>query len=244
MKAAARAARTFSPVARGRPMTPEPDPRRTPHKKAPAAKTPPMRKVGGVHTTTITHAPPGGTQPHPHAVPPAPTVEAPKDAPVALARRTLLEALFKALGQPGSLLDHPHGQSFTVRLDVGEGAVHTHRTLMVSLPKGGSVPHTADISVELEDGRAVYVDILDSNARLQDLKAHAFDAGLLKKQHKKPFAVLVLVRLPHPLHSQDLVEALAHEYDYVFGIDENNVVLETKFAACQSELLKRLGVGG
>jgi len=225
-------------------MSPDPDPRRTQAKKTPPSK-PVISKTGGVTTTTITHthAPaPAPAQPHPHAVPPAPSVEAPKDAPVAVARRTLLDALLKAIGQPGSLLQHPHGQSFTLRLDLGDGAAHTHRTFMVSLPKGGSVPHTADLSIELEDGRSVYVDILDSNARLQDMKAHAFDAGLLKRQARKPTAILVFVRLPHPLHSQDLVEALAHDYDYVFGIDEANVVLENKFAACLSEVLKRLGV--
>lgn len=223
-------------------MSAQADPRRS--------SPPPVRKTGG-NKVTIVHQPaksaaaPEKTlpaaQPHPHAVPPAAGATAPKEAPTSLARSTLFDALMKDVGQPGSVLQHPHGQSFTVRADLGEGAVHTRRTLMVPLPKGGSVPHTADIALELESGDAVYVDILDSNARLQDLKAHAFDAMLLKQNARGGhFAVLVLVRLPHPLHSQDLVEAIAHGYDYVFGVDETNVALANKFAACKSEILKRI----
>lgn len=222
-------------------MAPDPLRRAAPSKKP---STPP-----GFKATLSQHKPAAkptaaAAQPHPHAVPPAPSVAGPKEAPVAVARATLLEALYKEVGQPGSLLQHPHGQSFVLRPDVREGAVHTHRTLMVPLPKNGSVPHTADVAVELEDGAAVFVDVLDSNARLEDLKADAFDATLLKTKSRAPhFSVLVYVRLPHPVHSQDLVEAVAHSYDYVFGIDETNVSLAVKFAACTSEIVRRIRSG-
>jgi hypothetical protein len=157
-----------------------------------------------------------------------------------IARTTLLQSLFKDFGEAGTLLDHPHGQSFTLRGEVAEGAVHSNKALRVPLPNGGSVSHTADILVELDGGHTRYVDMLDAASKLNDAKAGAFDAQQLKTAAQKPFAALVFVRGLHANLAQETVEAVAHSYDYVFGVNETDVSLGAKFAAFRSELNRRI----
>lgn len=165
---------------------------------------------------------------------------APIDTALVMARATLLQSLFKDFGEEGTLLDHPHGQSFTLRSDVAEGAVHSNKTIRVPLPNGGSVSHTADIVVELDGDHTLYVDMLDSASKLSDAKAGAFDALQLKTAARKPFAALVFVRGIHANLAQETVEAVAHSYDYVFGVNEADVSLGAKFAAFRSELNRRI----
>lgn len=174
------------------------------------------------------------------AHPPVPS----PDSIVAAARTTLLETLFKEVGENGSLLDHPLGQTFNIRSDAGEGAVHTNKNLMVPLGEGRSVSHPADLLIELEHGGTLFVDIVDAHGRLDDLKAKGFDAIHLKSALKKPFGILIFVRAKTGGVLQEQAEAIAHGYAYVFGIDEENVVLPPKFAACKSEILKWLSSHG
>jgi hypothetical protein len=152
-------------------------------------------------------------------LPPVAAQAAAREHPALVARATLLDA------------------------DRAEGSAHAPHGLRVPLPHGGSVPHQADLAVHLEDGRLVYVDILDTASRLQDFKAAAFDAQHLKAGPKKVFAALVLVRLDHATITQDLVESLAHSFDWVFGVDAANVSLGAKFAALRADLARKITGG-
>lgn len=168
----------------------------------------------------------------------------PEDDVRAVARMTLLDALFKNLGQPGSLLEHPKGRSFNLSPEVGEGIVHSQYQVMAPMPTGGTVAHNADIVAELENGSFLYVDILDAHAKPGELKAAAFDAIHLKNRPKKPHAILVFVRLPRPTLEESQVETIGHPFDYIFGIDEAAVPLESKFAACLAEIKRRITIAG
>lgn len=163
--------------------------------------------------------------------------------PAAVARSTLMEALFHDVGRAGSLLEHPKGNSFTLQPGLPEGAVHSNRTVQVPMPNGASVPHTVDIAVELEPGPVVHVDILDGQSTLAELKAAAFDVQHFKKRHGGLHCILVHVRSPHALLSREALDAVAHPYDYAFGVDEADVHLGSKFAACRAEVLKRIRGG-
>jgi hypothetical protein len=176
-------------------------------------------------------------------LPPVAAQAAAREHPALVARATLLDALYKDLGQAGSLVQTPQGEHFELDADRAEGSAHAPHGLRVPLPHGGSVPHQADLAVHLEDGRLVYVDILDTASRLQDFKAAAFDAQHLKAGPKKVFAALVLVRLDHATITQDLVESLAHSFDWVFGVDAANVSLGAKFAALRADLARKITGG-
>lgn len=154
------------------------------------------------------------------------------------ATRTLFDALLKEIGAPGSLLDHPQGRSFALAPDHGDGAVHSNYGLQVPLESGHTARHVANLVVELEGGRILYVDILDTRESLERAKALGFDALHFKNSTKKYHGCLVLVRGKLGGAPQGQLEAIGHGYQYVFGIDEENVSLGIKFAACSSELLK------
>lgn len=156
----------------------------------------------------------------------------------------LLHGLYKEVGVPGSLLDHPTGHSFTLQSRYGEGAVHTHHGFLVPLGDGYSVRHEANLVAELEDGRTIYVDILGSHESVERAKALGFDALRLKNSGRRKFhGALVYVRFRHAGMPQEQVEAIAEGYDYVFGISTDDTRLFLKYAALKSELVKWLRSG-
>jgi hypothetical protein len=159
-------------------------------------------------------------------------------APVA--RATLLDALYKEIGEEGSLLDHPNGKSFTLKRDQFEGVLHSNHPLMVLMPNGGSVAHVADLVIDVEAGALVYVDVYDGQSTMKEVKAGAFDAFHLKARPRKHHAVCVFVRSPHSVLQQEQVEAVGHSYDYCFGVDDSNATLGLKFAACLAEIQRRI----
>lgn len=156
------------------------------------------------------------------------------------ATQTVLNLLFKEFGRPGSLLDHPKGQSFALASDYGEGAVHSHHGIFVPLGQGRSVRHDANVVVELEGSRTLFVDILEGHDPMDRFKAHGFDALHLKNAKRSFHGCLVLVRTSTGGQLREVVEAVCHGYDYVFGVDEADVRLGIKFAALKSEILKWL----
>lgn len=178
-------------------------------------------------------------------VPPTPSTEAkaiaappsPVGSSVVLATNALLDSLFKEAGASGSLLDHPTGKSFTLSTGFAEGAVHTNHGLQVPLSGGYRVRHEAQLAGELEDGRLVYVDILDGHDSPERAKAFGYDALHLKESPRRVHACLVFIRSKSATLTQGQVEAIAHGYDYVFGIDEENVPLGINYAACRTEIL-------
>ena len=162
----------------------------------------------------------------------------PRSELAATATTALLLSLFKEAGVEGTLLDHPTGQSFTLSKKFGDGAVHSNHAIFVPLTDGRSVRHEANLVAELEDGRILFVDVLDGHESLERAKALGFDALHLRNGPKKVFGCLVFVRPTLGALQQGQVEAIGHGYHYVFGIDEHDVPLGIKFAACQSEILK------
>ncbi len=152
---------------------------------------------------------------------------------------TLVQGLYRDLARQGSTLDAPSGVSFAVRDEQGPGEVRIRHPLPVPLPGGHATAHRADIVVELEGGATLVLDILNSKAELSHAKALAFDALQLRGV-PTCFAVLVFVRVPGRGLTQEQVESIGHGYDHFFGIDEEHVQSELRYAALRSRILRWL----
>ena len=148
---------------------------------------------------------------------------------------TLSDGIYREVGQAGSILQTPKGVAFSVRRDLAAGEVHSQRSLTVPLPGGHTTSHPAAIAIELENGAHLVLDILPSSASLTEIKAHGFDA-LQFRRNARCFTVLVLVRVAGPGIAQEQVEAIAHGYDLVFGVDEEHARSDARYAALRGRV--------
>lgn len=157
-------------------------------------------------------------------------VKGPADA----ARATLAQALYHEVGKPGSLLSHPSGIGFSVRPGLGSGEARTQHRIRVPLPGGNSTNHVADLSIELDNGALLVLDVLTSHSTLAEVKSRAFDA-LQMRALSQCYAVLVFVQGPGGLE-RDHVEAVAHGYDHFFGVAADHVGDPARFTALKSRV--------
>jgi hypothetical protein len=158
---------------------------------------------------------------------------------VSLARNVIAEALYRQFGAPGTKMQQPRGGSYEVQARFGSGIVRTQHELLLPLPAGHVAPHMADLVIELDPRGLLVLDILPSHVTLRDLKAHAYDALQLRRIDRC-FSVLVYVRCPGAGMSQGQAEAIAHGYDYHFGIDEEHVHSEAKFQVLRNRVTQWL----
>ncbi|MFO1532860.1 MAG: hypothetical protein ABR562_04045 [Thermoplasmatota archaeon] len=154
---------------------------------------------------------------------------------VTLARSVIAEALFRDFGAPGTKMQHPRGGSFQVQSRFGEGVMRTQHDLLIPLPAGHVVQHTADLVVELDPRGLLVLDIVPSHVPLTDLKARAYDALQLRRIDRC-FSVFVYIRAPGLGMAQGQAEAIAHGYDFSVGVDEEHVHSEAKFQALRTRV--------
>lgn len=158
-------------------------------------------------------------------------------SPVSQARKTIFDMLFLEMGKIGSRLEAQRGENFIINLPPFTGTVYSLQILPVKMPSGGTISHTAEIVVELENHRTLYIDIVESTARLEEIKSHAFDAMHLRKEKRDRYGVLVFLKGPHGM-LREQVEAICYSYDLFFGADANQVKDAAKFYALKSQILE------
>ena len=151
------------------------------------------------------------------------------------ARRAVMHALFKDVGKAGSTMQHPTGMTFTLDPKVASGDVRSPDAITIPLPEGHTTRHTADIHLELDNGARLVLDVLPSYARLESVKAHAYDALQLRRLDRC-FSALVFLRCPGSGLTQEQVEGLGHGYDYIFGIDEEHLHSEMRYSALRGRV--------
>lgn len=172
--------------------------------------------------------------------PPKTVPAVPEQGSTERARSTLLEAVYREAGVQGSRLEHPNGVSFDIHSEHHECVIHSPERIVVPLTEGRTTSHVADLVAQVEHRLALYVDITTSRTDLGHIKALGYDAIHLRQAAQQPFRILVVVRTQTKRLEQAQIEAVAHAYDYVFGIDESVLGEPDKFAACRSEILSRL----
>lgn len=158
-------------------------------------------------------------------------------SPVNQARKTIFDMLFLEMGKIGSRLEAQKGENFIINLAPFSGTVYSVQNIPVKMPSGGTIAHTADVTVELENHRTLYVDIIESTERMEEIKSHAFDALHLKREKKDRYGVLVFLKGPHGL-LREQVEAICYSYDLFFGADANQVKDANKFYALKAHILE------
>lgn len=161
-------------------------------------------------------------------------------SPVSQARRTIFDMLFLEMGKIGSRLEAQRGENFIINLAPFTGTVFSVQNIPVKMPSGGTISHTADITVELEGHRTLYIDIVESTARLDEIKSLAFDALHLRKERRDRYGILVFLKGPHG-HLREQVESICYSYDLFFGGDANQVKDASKFYALKSHILDWMG---
>lgn len=158
-------------------------------------------------------------------------------SPVSQARKTIFDMLFLEMGKIGSRLEAQRGENFVINLAPFNGTVYSLQNIPVKMPSGGTISHTAEIVIELENHRTLYVDIVESTARLEEIKSHAFDAMHLKKEKKDRYGILLFLKGPHGM-LREQVEAICYSYDLFFGADANQVKDAAKFYALKAQILE------
>lgn len=161
------------------------------------------------------------------------------------ARRVLGDALMRRIGRPGTQLEGTH-MSFEIAPERGHGVVRAPHTVLAPLPDGHALPHEADICIELDNGALLVLDIASSGQSMAELKARAYDAAQMLRM-AQCFSVQVFVRSDAGGVSQEMAEALGHDYDHHFSIREEDVLQEAKFAALIARIegwLSAAGVSG
>ena len=152
-----------------------------------------------------------------------------------LARSVLADALYRDVGEPGSKMEHRGGTMFHLHPKFGHGAVRTRHTLMLPLPEGNVVPHTADLVIELENKAVLVLDCVASSIPVPEMKALGFDA-LQMRSLPRAFSILLYVRVPGHGLDQALAEAIGHGFDYRFGIDEAHVHDPARMSALRARI--------
>lgn len=111
---------------------------------------------------------------------------------------------------------------------------------MLKLPNGTAISHMTDILIEAEGpARTLFVDIVESYAPPEDVKAHGFDAQHLRKDPRNRYGILVFLRGSHGM-LQEQAEAIAYAYDFFFGVDATQVKDPNKFYALKAQILQWL----
>ncbi len=214
-------------------------PRPRPAAPGPAAQGPAQRTLDSADDRLVVMAPSVRAA----TASAASTFSAPLDDAATSARRTLAQSLCRDLGQPGTLLESPKGLSVSLRAAVGAGEIRMPHPILIPLPEGQVLPHTADVLVELENGALLVLDFVTTGTPMGALKALAYDA-LQMRRIDRSFAVLVIVRTSRPSVPQDQIEAIGHGFDHFFGIDEADTHSEAKFAALRSRITAWISAAG
>lgn len=152
------------------------------------------------------------------------------------ARATIAQTLYHEVGTPGSLLSHPTGISFSVRKSLGVGEARSHHRINVPLPGGNATNHLCDVSIELENGATLVLDVLTAQSPLSEVKSRAFDALQLRGL-SQCYAVLVFVSQRGGLE-RDHVEAVAHGYDHFFAVGADHVSDSTHYTALRARVVQ------
>jgi hypothetical protein len=151
------------------------------------------------------------------------------------ARATLVQALYHEVGKPQSLLTLPAGNvSFSIRPGLGSGEARSSHRIHVPLPGGNATNHLCDLSIELENGAIMVIDVLTAQSPMSEVKARAFDALQLRGL-SQCYAVLVFVQGKAGLE-RDHVEAVAHGYDHFFGVDADHASDSARYTALKARV--------
>jgi len=138
-------------------------------------------------------------------------------------RGFLISALYARVGEPGTLHEDEEAQKFDVKKSLGGGNCSTKTPLTLSLPKGGTLEHAADVLFQNGQGRRVAIDLKWATSESDPIKASAYDMLLLKQgMGAQLWAMMIYLRPTEGGVAAEKARELCFPYDHFFAIDHQD----------------------